>query len=386
MKTIEGEIMMGRNEQFKNIDIEILYQPVSLGNLTLSNRIAMAPMTRGFSPNGIPGTDVAGYYKRRAQNEVGLIITEGTLINHPAAAQGLGKPNFHGEAALDGWSQVVKSVHMAGGKIIPQLWHVGMARQVNEENPNPEALPVGPSGIDVASGKKLTAAMTQLEIDQIVKAFGQAAGDAQRLGFDGIEIHGAHGYLIDQFFWAKTNQRQDKYGGDMLARSQFAVEIVRACREAVGPDFPIVFRYSQWKLGNYTAKLAETPDELSAFLAPLVAAGVDIFHCSTRRYWELEFEGSSLNLAGRTKKLTGKPTITVGSVGLDNNFIDFFTKGQGAKTASLTPLMERLQKDEFDLVAVGRSLLADPAWATKIHENRIDELIPFELGAEKTLS
>ena len=386
MKTIEGEIMMGRNEQFKNIDIEILYQPVSLGNLTLSNRIAMAPMTRGFSPNGIPGTDVAGYYKRRAQNEVGLIITEGTLINHPAAAQGLGKPNFHGEAALDGWSQVVKSVHMAGGKIIPQLWHVGMARQVNEENPNPEALPVGPSGIDVASGKKLTAAMTQLEIDQIVKAFGQAAGDAQRLGFDGIEIHGAHGYLIDQFFWAKTNQRQDKYGGDMLARSQFAVEIVRACREAVGPDFPIVFRYSQWKLGNYTAKLAETPDELSAFLAPLVAAGVDIFHCSTRRYWELEFEGSSLNLAGWTKKLTGKPTITVGSVGLDNNFIDFFTKGQGAKTASLTPLMERLQKDEFDLVAVGRSLLADPAWATKIHENRIDELIPFELGAEKTLS
>ena len=369
-----------------NQELEILYQPITIGNLKLSNRIAMAPMTRGFSPNGIPGDDVVGYYKRRAENEVGLIITEGTLINHPSAAQGMGKPNFHGDAALSGWSHVVEAVHQAGGKIIPQLWHVGMARQITEENPNPTSLPIGPSGIDVMSGEKVTKPMTLSEIDHIVKAFGQAASDAKRLGFDGIELHGAHGYLIDQFFWKKTNQRQDKYGGDLLGRSRFAVEIIKACRQAVGPDFPIVFRYSQWKLGNYTAKLAETPDELAVFLAPLVEAGVDIFHCSTRRYWEPEFDGSDLNLAGWTKKLTGKPTITVGSVGLDNNFIDFFTKGQGAKTASLTPLVERLEKNEFDVVAVGRALLADPAWATKTHENRTDELIPFELGVEKTLS
>lgn len=377
---------MENNEEFKNDDLEILYQPVSIGNLTLANRIVMAPMTRGFSPNGIPGADVAGYYRRRAENAVGLIITEGTLINHPAAAEGLGRPNFHGEAALNGWSNVVEAVHKAGGKIIPQLWHVGMARQINGENPNPAAPPIGPSGIDVASGKKVTEAMTLIDIDQIVKAFGQAATEAKRLGFDGVEIHGAHGYLIDQFFWEQTNQRQDNYGGNMLARSRFAVEIVRACREAVGPNFPILFRYSQWKLGHYNAKLAETPEQLSAFLAPLVEAGVDIFHCSTRRYWEPEFAGSSLNLAGWTKKLTGKPTITVGSVGLDNNFIDFFTEGKCAKSTSLTPLIERLQQKEFDLVAVGRALLADPAWATKTYQSRTAELIPFELGAEKTLS
>ncbi len=377
---------MKHNEELKNNDLAALYQPVSLGNLSLANRIVMAPMTRGFSPNGIPGEDVAGYYRRRAENKVGLIITEGTLINHPAAAEGLNRPNFHGEAALDGWSRVVAAVHRAGGKIIPQLWHVGMARQIDGENPNPAVRPIGPSGIDVISGEKVTEAMTLLEIDQIVKAFGQAASDAKRRGFDGLELHGAHGYLIDQFFWEKTNQRQDNYGGDVIGRSRFAVEIVRACRQAVGPDFPIVFRYSQWKLGNYKAKLAETPDQLSAFLAPLVAAGVDIFHCSTRRYWDPEFEGSSLNLAGWTKKLTGKPTITVGSVGLDNTFIDFFTKGTGAKASSITPLIERLQKQEFDLVAVGRALLADPAWATKTYDNKTDQLIPFELGVEKTLS
>jgi 2,4-dienoyl-CoA reductase-like NADH-dependent reductase (Old Yellow Enzyme family) len=377
---------MVRDEKSGNNDLEALYQPVSLGKLSLSNCIAMAPMTRGFSPNGIPGEDVAGYYRRRAENEVGLIITEGTLINHPAAAQGLGRPNFHGKAALDGWSRVVESVHQAGGKIIPQLWHVGMARQITAENPNPTVLPIGPSGIDAVSGEKVTEAMTLSEIDQIVEAFGQAASDAKRLGFDGIELHGAHGYLIDQFFWEKTNQRQDQYGGDLVARSRFAVEIVRACRQAVGADFPIVLRYSQWKSGNYTAKLAETPDQLAAFLAPLVEAGVDIFHCSTRRYWEPEFAGSSLNLAGWTKKLTGKPTITVGSVGLDTNFIDFFTQGKGAKATSVTPLVERLQKKEFDLVAVGRALLADPAWAAKTHQHRTDELIPFEPGAERTLS
>ncbi|MDD4321099.1 MAG: hypothetical protein PHH31_06075 [Acidaminococcaceae bacterium] len=219
-----------------------------------------------------------------------------------------------------------------------------------------------------------------------MQAFAAAALAAKKLGFDGIEIHGAHGYLIDQFFWEKTNQRHDKYGGNMKARSQFAVEIIKACRSAVGSDFPIVFRYSQWKMGSYQAKLTNTPEELAVFLEPLVEAGVDIFHCSTRRYWKPEFDGSTLNLAGWTKKITGKPTITVGSVGLDTNFIDFFTQGKGAKTTSLLPLIERLENKEFDLVAVGRALLADPAWVVKIRENRSNELIPFEPGAEKTLS
>ena len=378
--------MMENHVKENNNPLNILFSPVTVGNLKLANRIVMAPMTRGFSPNGVPGENVAEYYKRRAENQVGLIITEGTLINHPAAAEGLNRPNFYGTAALNGWSQVVKAVHKVGGKIVPQLWHVGTARKINGDNPNPEAPPIGPSGIDLMTGEKVTTPMTMAEIEQIIEAFATASADAKKLGFDGIEIHGAHGYLIDQFFWEKTNHRQDKYGGNMRARSQFAVEIVQACRKAVGPDFPIIFRYSQWKTGSYQTKLANTPEELSIFLAPLVEAGVDIFHCSTRRYWEPEFDGSTLNLAGWTKKITGKPSITVGSVGLDTNFIEFFAEGKGAKATSILPLIERLEKGEFDLVAVGRALLADPAWATKIRENRISDLIPFEPGAEKTLS
>lgn len=377
---------MSLNKQPINKDLQALFQPMTLGNLELANRIVMAPMTRGFSPDGVPGNNVADYYKRRAENHVGLIVTEGTLVNHLAAAQGLGRPNFYGEASLSGWAEVVKAVHEAGGKIVPQLWHVGMARQVEGHNPNPKALPIGPSGLDVPTLEKKSQAMTLEEIDQIVNAFATAAKDAQRLGFDGIEIHGAHGYLIDQFFWEKTNKRQDKYGGSLLARTRFAVEIVAACRQVVGPDFPIIFRFSQWKIGDYDAKLARTPEELSAFLTPLVEAGVDLFHCSQRRYYEPEFEGSELNLAAWTKKLSGKPTITVGSVGLDSTFTEFFTHGTGGKATAFTPLINSLGKDEFDLVAVGRALLADPAWVTKTADNRIDELIPFERGVEQTLS
>jgi 2,4-dienoyl-CoA reductase-like NADH-dependent reductase (Old Yellow Enzyme family) len=377
---------MKQTNTILNTELLELFQPVTLGNLELSNRIVMAPMTRGFSPNGVPGRNVADYYKRRAENSVGLIITEGTLINHPAAAQGLGRPEFHGEEALEGWKEVVKSVHEAGGKIVPQLWHVGMARQASGDNPNPESLPIGPSGINIMTGEKTSEAMTKDEIKHIVNAFGQAAGDAKRLGFDGIEIHGAHGYLIDQFFWSNTNKRDDEYGGDILGRSRFAVEIIEACRQKVGPDFPIIFRFSQWKLNDYNAKLATTLEELSEFLTPLVDAGVDIFHCSTRRYYEPEFEGSDLNLAAWTKKLTGKPTITVGSVGLDSTFTEFFTHGTGGKATGFSPLMKSLKTNEFDLVAVGRALLADPAWVTKTAANRIDELIPFEKGVEQTLS
>ncbi|MFF2908944.1 NADH:flavin oxidoreductase [Paenibacillus sp. NPDC057934] len=339
--------------------VEPLFTSFELGNLKLSNRVVMAPMTRQFSPDGVPGANVAAYYRRRAENGVGLIVTEGTVINHPDASNQANVPFFYSEAALNGWANVVSEVHAAGGKIIPQIWHMGAKGQVND--------------------------YSEAEIADIVQAFAQAAAEAKQLGFDGIELHGAHGYLIDQFFWEKTNQRTDRYGGNMLARTRFAVEVIEACRQAVGPEFPIVLRLSQWKSTEYTAKLAETPELLEQFLAQLVGAGVDIFHCSTRRFWEPEFEGSELNFAGWTKKLTGKPTITVGSVGLDGDFTSLFTEGKGANQVGVDELIQKIEREEFDLVAIGRALLADPEWVAKIRDGRTDELVPFTAEALKTL-
>ncbi|MDI1459030.1 12-oxophytodienoate reductase, partial [Streptomyces sp. ATE26] len=241
-----------------------------------------------------------------------------------------------------------------------------------------------PSGLRV-DGTEDATPMTQDDIDAVIGAFAQAAADAERIGFDGVEIHGAHGYLLDQFLWEGTNRRTDAYGGDPVARTTFAAQIVAAVRAAVSPDFPVIFRFSQWKQEAYDARLAETPEELEAILAPLAAAGVDVFHASTRRYWLPEFEGSDLNLAGWTKKLTGKPVITVGSVGLDGDFINAF-QGEGSPVKGIDNLLDRLEAEEFDMVAVGRALLQDPEWAAKVLGDRFDELKPYDAAALQSLS
>jgi NADH:flavin oxidoreductase/NADH oxidase family protein len=211
-----------------------LFTPFALSRLTLPNRIVMAPMTRSQSPDGVPDDNVVGYYRRRAEHGVGLIITEGTAIDHPAAVSSPRVPRFHGEDALAGWAKVLSAVHAAGGRIMPQLWHVGMARKPGSE-PNPEAAPVGPSGLDL-TGIPVNQALTETEVAQLIDAYAQGAADAERLGFDGIELHGAHGYLIDQFFWRRTNRRTDRYGGDFVARTRFAAEVIRACRLRVIAD------------------------------------------------------------------------------------------------------------------------------------------------------
>ncbi|WP_225097970.1 NADH:flavin oxidoreductase [Streptomyces sp. CoH27] len=363
---------------------QLLSRPITLNGLTVPNRIVMAPMTRMFSPGGIPGEDVRSYYARRAAAGVGLIVTEGTYVGHESAGNSARVPRFHGEEQLAGWAKVAEDVHAAGGTIVPQLWHIGMVRN-DGEAPFPDAPAMGPSGLVAADAEPTGKAMTQADLDDVVAAFAKAAADAERIGFDGVEIHGAHGYLVDQFLWEGTNRRTDAYGGDAVARTKFAAEIVAAVRQAVSAEFPIIFRYSQWKQQDYTARLAETPEELDAILTPLAAAGVDVFHASTRRYWLPEFDGSDLNLAGWTKKITGKQVITVGSVGLDGEFLAAF-QGQGSEVKSIDNLLDRLEAEEFDMVAVGRALLQDPQWAAKVLADRFDELQPYDAAAVKTLS
>lgn len=367
-------------------DIETLFRPFHSRKLELPTRIVMAPMTRGFCPQGVPGEDVATYYKRRAEHEVGLIITEGTFVNEASASHSVNCPNFFGGKSLRGWKKVAEAVHTTDCRIIPQLWHTGMARPLSGEIPNPQCLPIGPSGIELTTLKPICEPMSHAKIDEVTDAFGRAAHAAKKMKFDGVEIHGAHGYLIDQFLWKETNHRTDEYGGGMYERTQFAREVILAVRRAVGQKFPIIFRFSQWKMNHYDARLAETPQELEELLLPLSEAGVDIFHCSTRRFWEPAFEGSPLTLAGWTKKLTGKPVIAVGSVGLDCMFEETFRSGgREARADSLIPLIRRMQSNEFDLIAVGRSLLSDPEWASKIHKGLEDEVRLFSKTDLQTL-
>tara|TARA_B110000858_G_scaffold177925_2_gene213344 strand:+ start:1686 stop:2747 length:1062 start_codon:yes stop_codon:yes gene_type:complete len=344
----------------------------------------MAPMTRSMSPGNIPGQDVADYYRRRCEGGIGLIITEGTTPEFKGAHGYPDVPSFYGEVALAGWKRVAEQVHAAGGFIVPQIWHVGSVRKKGL-GPDPDEVVIGPSAVmhpihlaqgEPEEGAVVPEVMTQSDIDECVIAYAKAAKDAFDNGFDGVEIHGAHSYLIDQFFWERTNLREDKYGGDLAQRTRFAVEIIEAMRSQVPEDFPIIFRFSQWKSGDYRHQMAKNADELAAFLTPLSAAGVDIFHCSTRRFNEPEFEGSKLNLAGWTQKITGKPAIAVGSVGLDADFLQTFG-GKETQKADINALVERMNNNEFDLVAVGRALLSDPEWANKVRTARESEIIEF---------
>jgi 2,4-dienoyl-CoA reductase-like NADH-dependent reductase (Old Yellow Enzyme family) len=369
--------------------IEPLFEPLTLRSRTLRTRIVMSPMTRCFSPGGVPGQNVADYYRRRAEAGIGLVVTEGTGIDHPAAL-GHGSmmetnvPQMHGEQALEGWKTVVDAVHAAGGLIVPQLWHMGPIR-LDGTGPYPDVPSCRPSGLWAPAGKPVpmppayvarqravTRPMTESEIADVIAAYGRSAAHARAAGFDGIAIHGAHGYLIDAFFWSETNRRTDAWGGDLAHRGRFGAEVVRTIRSAIGAELPILFRWSQWKQQDYDAQLASSPQELDAFLRPLVDAGVDLFDTSTRIFSTPAFAGSDLTLAGWTRRLSGKPTMAVGGVGLSKDLPSSFAGGTVAIN-NLDQVMARFERQEFDLLAVGRSLLIDPQWALKARANQ-----PFE--------
>jgi 2,4-dienoyl-CoA reductase-like NADH-dependent reductase (Old Yellow Enzyme family) len=375
-------------------DLSALFQPLTIRGLTLPNRIVMSPMTREFSPGGVPGEDVAGYYGRRAEGEAGLIVTEGVGIDHPAAVDKDRIPVLYGEAALAGWRRVTDAVHEAGGRIIPQLWHQGVMKDpgVGRNGHVPACRPSGVWGtrgmtaLDeelIARLSEPGAPMTESDIADVVAAYGRSAANAAAVGFDGIAIHGAHGYLPDAFLWADTNRRTDRWGGDRAARTCFAVELVRAIRAAIGPEKPIVFRFSQWKQQDFKARLADTPAELGEILGPIADAGVDVFDASTRYFDTPAFPDSPLNLAGWAKKLTGRLAMTVGGVGLDKGMYDTVKEG-GRTTLNLDPLVARLSAGEFDLVGVGRSILNDPAWARKLRTG--EPLAPFDRAALERLT
>ena len=223
--------------------------------------------------------------------------------------------------------------------------------------------------------------MEDRDIADVIAAFATAAGHAKALGFDGVALHGAHGYLIDQFLWPRTNRRTDAYGGPVENRVRFGVELVRAVRATVGADFPILLRFSQWKGSMYGQELAKDPEELGSILRPFADAGVDIFDASMRRFWLPELPESPLNLAGWAKKLTGKIAVAVGSVGLEGPLDGARVAGQSASQvtkANLGTLIEMMDRGDFDLVAVGRILLANPCWPQIIARGRFDALKPYD--------
>jgi 2,4-dienoyl-CoA reductase-like NADH-dependent reductase (Old Yellow Enzyme family) len=359
------------------MDLSPLFTPFKIRNLELANRFILPAMQRELSPGGVPSREMAEYYRRRIEGGLSLIIGEATAVDHPSSTHYWKYARLFGPA-LDGWKRVLDNVKEAGGKLFLQLWHEGAVRKEGQ-GPNPEAPTLSPSGL-IQKGEPVGQAMSARDLIDVRDAFASAAQTARAMGFDGIEIHGAHGYLLDQFLWHETNQRDDGYGGSLENRLRYPCEIVRAVRGAIGPDMPISFRMSQWKERNFDGKVAQSPAELAVVTAALRKSGVDIFHASTRRFWIPEFEGSDRGYAGWVKSTTDAAVITVGSVGLDNDIMSSL-HGQNAAstgTSGLGELLRRFNNNEFDLIAVGRAALGDPDWVNKVRDGRFAELEAFD--------
>lgn len=383
----------------QNADREALFEPLQIRGMALPNRIVMSPMTRGFSPGGVPTDAVAAYYRRRAEGGAGLIVTEGVAVDHPAALgdAGLGENNIPllgNAAAIEGWRKVVAGVHASGARIIPQLWHQGVMRKPGT-GPYPDVPSVGPSGLwgplgrmtsieatSIPADPQIGDPMSEEQIEEAIAAFVRCAVNAVEAGFDGIALHGGHGYLIDNFLWEGTNQRDDRWGGSRAKRSEFPAEIVRRIRSAVGEDLPIFFRFSQWKQQDFRATLADNPEELREVLQPLADAGVDVFDASVRYYNRAAFEGDPACLAGVAKRVTGKLSMAVGGVGINQGMYD--RDKAAAVVTDFGPLLERFRAGEFDLVAVGRAMIGDPNWAHKFRAGEATD--PYRIENDGILS
>jgi 2,4-dienoyl-CoA reductase-like NADH-dependent reductase (Old Yellow Enzyme family) len=299
---------------------------------------------------------VASYYRRRAEGGIGLIISEGALVGHPSASHETDVPRLTPGAAQAGWKLVTDAVHEGGGRIAAQIWHLGSERE-----------PID----GVAAWTPGTMAGTDFET--LLTAYAESARTAVLAGFDAVEIHGAHGYLVDEFLWPLTNRRTDRYGGTAAGRAEFPAEVIRAVKAQLPPSMPLIVRFSQFKERDYAARIAETPTELGIILESFAEAGADVLHASQRRFWEPVFDGHHENLAGWAKRLTGLPSITVGSVGLTRGFL---------RSPELDDLLKRRANDEFDLVALGRILLANPDWVRLAATGRHDEIRDYRKADE----
>lgn len=354
----------------------IAFAPWCFRSLRLRNRIVMAPMTRRMvGEDGLANSATVAYYRRRAAAEVGLIVSEGTHIDDTHAPDTLNVPRLETKEQAQAWRRVVEAVQAEGGSFAPQLWHTGV-RALN---------PIGPVEMKNNQGR-LVQAMTEDIIASTIARFVQAALHAREIGCDALEIHAAHGYLLDSFLDPAVNTRQDAYGGNEENRMRFPREVIRAVRSAVGADFVILLRLSQWAIENYAMQKFPDSTALSRHLKAFAEDGADVFHLSTRRATDPAFpdEHATRTLAGWARHFTDRPVIAVGGVALglpmDQSYGDAVSP-----VADPSPALCLVDSGECDLLAVGRSLIANPDWVQVVRDQGWQALQPYHKGLLENL-
>ena len=340
--------------------------------LGLKNRAVMAPMTRcACLPNGNPTPELAEYYIRRAKNEVGLIIIESAAINDSTAIGYGNGLQFHNEKHIEAWRPIVKKIQEAGAKVWIQLYHAG--RLTVKELAN--GSPVAPSPIktwdnasywrpeqdgQIINFQTKTPYLTPKELDQgeineVISQFAHACAFAEKAGFDGVELHGAHGYLLHQFLHSETNKRTDHYNAKSL---KFVEELVTKCRNSISNSFTLCYRLSLHMVDNSFIRYDEKELDYAPLVQLLDKNGIDVFHSSELKAASPAF-GHDLALCEVIRENTKKPIITCGRI-------------SKLKTAE-----KLLDSKKADLVAFGRSLISNPELIANFKNNVDHDFVKF---------
>ena len=341
-----------------------LWTPIRIGPTELPNRVALAPMTRvSATEQGHATERMASYYLRFARGGFGLLITEG-LYTDTAYSQGyLLQPGLATAAQSRSWTKVVDAVHSEGSRIFAQLMHAGAQSQGNrfiDTTVGPSA--VAPRGEQLRFYRgegpfQVPEMITSAQMDQAREGFVAAALNAKAAGFDGVEIHGANGYLLDQFLTDYLNNRTDQYGGSLANRTRFAVEISRAVREAVGPDMTVGIRISQGKVSDSAHKWAGGAEEAKSIFTALAATGIDYIHTTELRADAPAFGAEGASLAFLAREHSGLVVIANGSLDEPEAAAALVAAGQA------------------DIIALGKAALATRDWPRRARANAgMDEL------------
>jgi 2,4-dienoyl-CoA reductase-like NADH-dependent reductase (Old Yellow Enzyme family) len=362
----------------------LLFDAIKLGNVTLENRVGVAPMTRtSATAEGLATDQMVSYYAKFARGGFGLIITEGVYPDDKYSQGYFDQPGIINSEQVQAWKKVTDAVHQEGSKIFVQLMHAGALSQGNrftKETLGPSAVQPKGEQMGFYGGEgpfPMPKEATNGDITEVIKAFVDSSKRAKEAGFDGIEIHGANGYILDQFLTDYTNQRTDEYGGSTENRLRLLLEVSKAVREAVGQDFTVGIRISQGKVNDYTHKWADKEKEAEIIFGQLGQVGLDYIHVTEYEAWQPAFptgEGTvatdsafgdgGTSLAGLAKKYGKIPVIANG--GLQNP----------------EEAIKILTTSEADVITLGKGALANSDWVHKVKKEEPLE----EFNPEKVLS
>lgn len=349
-----------------------LFSPARIGRVALANRAIMAPMTRtSATPDGRATPAMVDYYAEYARSGWGLVYTEAVYIDLTYSQGYTNQPGIADATQRDAWKPVVEACHREGTPVFMQLFHAGAVNQGNHwvtGSIGPSVVQPRGQQIDRYGGAgpfQVPREISRDEMRQVVASFAAAARRAAEIGFDGIEVHGANGYLPDQFLTTYTNLRTDAYGGPVENRIRFHTEITRAVRDAVPPAVPVGVRISQTKVNDLTYVWPGGVADAEVVFPALARTGIDFIHVSAHLGCTPVF-GSELSLAGLAKRSTGLTVIANGKL-------------HDPKLAE-----EILVRGEGDFCAIAKGALADPAWPVKVRGG--SEPIPFDPGMTSPLA